>query len=73
MAAFLQISPRTPLPGTRSRQGIEDTENLLVAYVVVRAESHEAATKLFEGHPHFTIFPGDSVEIMECLPIPGGP
>ena len=27
--------------------------------------------KLFEKHPHFTIFPGDSVEIMECLPIPG--
>jgi hypothetical protein len=26
---------------------------------------------MFENHPHFTIFPGDSVEIMECLPIPG--
>ena len=32
---------------------------------------NEAAVKLFEGHPHFTIFPGDSVEVMECLPIPG--
>jgi hypothetical protein len=28
---------------------------------------------MFENHPHFTIFPGDSVEIMECLPIPGQP
>ena len=35
-------------------------------YVVVQAESHEAAAKMFENHPHFTIFPGDSVEIMEC-------
>jgi hypothetical protein len=26
-----------------------------------------------EWHPHFTIFPGDSVEIMECLPMPGQP
>ncbi len=35
------------------------------------AESHEAAAKLFLSHPHFSIFPGDSIEIMECLPIPG--
>ena len=56
-----------------SRQGITDVENLLVGYVIVRAESHEAATKLFEDHPHFSIFPGDSVEVMECLPLPGAP
>jgi len=52
-------------------EGISDTKNALSGYVIVRAESHEAAARLFEGHPHFTIFPGDSVEIMECLPIPG--
>ena len=28
---------------------------------------HEAAAKLFQSHPHFTIFPGDAVEVMECL------
>jgi hypothetical protein len=27
--------------------------------------------KLFENHPHFTIFPGEAIEVMECLPIPG--
>jgi hypothetical protein len=32
---------------------------------------HEAAAKLFENHPHFVIFPGESVEIMPVLPIPG--
>jgi hypothetical protein len=26
--------------------------------------------KLFENHPHFTIFLGQSIEIMECLPLP---
>jgi hypothetical protein len=51
--------------------GISDIRNAMAAYTVVQAESHEAAAKLFENHPHFTIFPGDSVEIMECLPIPG--
>jgi hypothetical protein len=50
--------------------GVTDIKNNLAGYVVVQAESHEAAAKMFEGHPHFTIFPGDSVEIMECLPIP---
>jgi len=45
--------------------------NNMTAFTVVRAESHEDAAKLFEDHPHFTIFPGESVEIMECLPMPG--
>ena len=50
--------------------GVTDIKNNLAAYVVVQAESHEAAAKMFESHPHFTVFPGESVEIMECLPIP---
>jgi hypothetical protein len=62
-----------PLGKTKqvTERGIEDLSNDLGAFVVVRAESHEAAAKLFEKHPHFTIFPGDSVEIMPVLPIPG--
>ena len=43
----------------------------MTGYVTLHAESHDAAAKLFENHPHFTIFPGEAVEIMECLPIPG--
>lgn len=50
--------------------GITDIRNAMAAYSVVKAESHEAAVKLFENHPHFAIFPGDGVEVMECLPIP---
>lgn len=51
--------------------GVEDVTNALTAYTIVRAESHEAAAKLFEQHPHFAIFPGEAVEIMPVLPIPG--
>lgn len=51
--------------------GISDIRNNMAAYVIVRAESQEAAARLFERHPHFAIFPGDGVEVMECLPIPG--
>jgi len=62
-----------PLGKTKrtAAQGVSDTKNSMTGYVVVHAESHEAAARMFENHPHFTIFPGDSVEIMECLPIPG--
>jgi hypothetical protein len=51
--------------------GIEDVSNAMGAFMVVTAESHEAAAKLFENHPHFAIFPGESVEVMPVLPIPG--
>jgi hypothetical protein len=54
-----------------TQRGIDDTSNDMGAFTVVRAESHQAAAKLFEGHPHFTVFPGDYVEIMPVLPIPG--
>lgn len=62
-----------PLGRTKraSREGITDIKNAMTGYVIVRAESHAAAAKLFENHPHFATFPGDSVEIMECLPLPG--
>ena len=62
-----------PLGKTKrvSADGVADIKNNMTGYVILQAESHEAAAKLFEKHPHFTIFPGDSVEIMECLPIPG--
>ena len=61
-----------PLGKTKrvAENGTTDIKNSMTGYVIVQAESHEAAAKLFEKHPHFTIFPGDSVEIMECLPLP---
>jgi len=63
-----------PLGKTKAitRDGISDISNAMAAFVVVRADSHEAAAKLFDKHPHFTIFPGESVEVMPVLPIPGG-
>ncbi len=62
-----------PLGKTKrvSGDGIADVSNALAVYMVVRAETHEAAAKLFEGHPHFAIFPGEAVEIMPVLPVPG--
>ena len=62
-----------PLGKTKkvSAQGISDAKNNMSGYVIVKAESQEAAAKMFEKHPSFSHFPGDSVEIMEVLPVPG--
>ena len=67
------VDQGSPLGKTKraSSRGVSDSKNAMTGYVIVQAESHEAAARLFESHPHFTIFPGDSVEIMECLPLPG--
>lgn len=62
----------SPLGKTKhvDKNGITDIRNDMGAWTVVQAESHEEAAKLFVGHPHYAIFPGDSIEIMECLAIP---
>lgn len=50
--------------------GISDATNDICGYVVVEAGSIEAAAKLFENHPHFSIFPGDGVDIMPFVTAP---
>jgi hypothetical protein len=67
------VSMGGPLGKTKkvTQRGIDDTSNHMGAFTVVRADSHEAAARLFDQHPHFSIFPGDCVEIMSVLPIPG--
>ena len=68
------VDQGAPLGRTKrvSTDGIGDIRNNMTAYTIVRADSQEAAARLFEQHPHFTIFPGDGVEVMECLPLPEG-
>ena len=70
-AAIVEMG--SPLGRTKSisKTGIADIRNTMGAWTVVQAESQEAAAKLFLDHPHFSIFPGDSVEVMECMQIPG--
>src|SRR5262245_61767488 len=60
----------TPLGKTKriDANGVSDTKNMLTGYVIIEAESHEAAARLFVDHPHFSNFPGEAVEIMECMP-----
>jgi len=66
------VDTGSPLGKTKrvDKNGISDTKNELGAYTVVEAETHEDAAKMFLNHPHFMLFPGEAVEVMECLPIP---
>jgi hypothetical protein len=50
-----------------SKSGTAPASNEICGYIVVEAESIEAAARLFENHPHFTVFPGSSVDIMPFL------
>ncbi len=61
-----------PLGKTKlvNAKGVSDIKNQMTGYVIIEAESHEDAAKMFLNHPHFAVFPGEAVEIMECLPLP---
>ena len=61
-----------PLGPTKrtSPDGIADVVNELTVFIVVRASSHQAAAELFQHHPHFTLFPCDSVDVMPLLSAP---
>lgn len=48
-------------------QGIHDKPSTMGAFIVVLANSHGEAAEMFLNHPHFSIFPGDGVEITELL------
>lgn len=46
-----------------SASGVSDTKNDIILCSFVEAESHEAAAKAFEDHPHLQI-PQSSIEVM---------
>jgi hypothetical protein len=68
----VMVDEGSPLGKTKrvDAKGVSDISNAVAGYIMVEAASHDAAAKLFENHPHFSIFPGDAVEIMPCNPMP---
>ena len=47
-----------------TKDGVAEAVNPFCGYLVVQAETADAAARLFEDHPHITVFPGDGVDIM---------
>ncbi|WP_425351101.1 hypothetical protein [Rhizobium sophoriradicis] len=46
-----------------AKDSISKAVNPFCGYLVVEAETAEEVARLFENHPHITVFPGDGVDI----------
>ena len=55
---------------TVTQNSITDSRNNIGAYMIVQADSHDEAAKLFSDSPHFML-EGGSIEVMEAVPMPG--
>lgn len=53
-----------------TKSGITDAQNQIAGFLIVEAADISAAARLFEDHPHITVFPGDGIDVM---PIVTGP
>jgi hypothetical protein len=62
----------TPLGKTKKidSMGTTDIKNQMVTYTILQAESHDDVARILARHPHVTLFPKGSIEVMECLPMP---
>lgn len=59
--------PLGPTKRISDAGAVTDMVNLLTVFMVVKAPSHEAAMRLFDDHPHMSIFVCDGVEVMPVL------
>lgn len=61
-----------PLGKTKrvTASGVTNVKNEVTGYSIVEAESHDAAAKMMEGHPHLQM-PDAYIDIVAVMPIPG--
>ena len=69
-AAFLDRGGMVGKTLRVNKDGAAPATNDFCGYAIVEAESIEAAARIFENHPHFATFPGDSVDIMPFVTDP---
>jgi hypothetical protein len=67
------IDGGAPLGKTKrvDSSGASDAKNGIGGYSVVQAESHDAATKIFDKNHPYLQTPGAWIEIAEIMPLPG--
>jgi hypothetical protein len=73
MSAHAGMTISTDAGGKTKRvtaNGVSDVKNDIILCSLIEAESHEAAAKAFENHPHLQI-PQSSIEIMSVRPMAG--
>ena len=50
-----------------TKTGIVDAQNQIAGFLIVEAPDITAAARLFQDHPHITIFPGDGIDVMPVV------
>jgi hypothetical protein len=62
------IDKGLPLGKTKrvTAEGVADIRNDLNWYMVIEAESHDAAAEMFRTHPHVVTIPTAYIEIMDA-------
>lgn len=47
--------------------GLYELPSTIGKFIIVVAQSQPEAAKMFLDHPHFAIFPGDGVDVLELV------
>jgi hypothetical protein len=55
-----------------TRDQTKPVGNQVVAWMLVESGSAEDAAAMFSRHPHVLLLPGNTVDVMELLPVPEG-
>ncbi|MCA9528447.1 MAG: hypothetical protein KC549_19315 [Myxococcales bacterium] len=53
-----------------TRSGISAAHNPIAGFLMVEAPDVASAARLFEDHPHLTVFPGDGIDVMPVVSDP---
>lgn len=53
-----------------TKAGIADARNQIAGFLIVEAADIAAAARLFQDHPHITVFPGDGIDVMPVVTEP---
>lgn len=53
-----------------TRSGIADAQNPIAGFTIVEAPDLPSAARLFQDHPHITVFPGDGIDVMPVVSDP---
>jgi hypothetical protein len=66
------VDPGAPLDKSTTVAGgaASPSKSSVTGYTFLQADSMEDAVELMKSHPHFHM-PGSSVQILECLAMPG--
>jgi len=69
-SAVIDVGTPLEMSATVAGGSAAPEKTSITGYTILQAESIEEATMLMKDHPHFHM-PGTSVQILECISMPG--